>query len=220
VEGVKQLQRLCPDVQCVILDDAYQHRRIRCGFNILLTPYDRLYVNDYLLPRGLLRDLPSQSIRANVVVVTKCPKTMQPIERRIVSNALKLATYQQLFYSSIAYDNIAIAPKTLLVTGIANPTPLVEHVKSQCANVQLLTFPDHHSFSPKDIQRILDKAQYCDQILTTEKDYMRMQQTELIEQLGEKLKVIGMQTDLGTDQEAFNRAILLYVSENNRQQNK
>jgi tetraacyldisaccharide 4'-kinase len=145
---------------------------------------------------------------------------MQPIERRIVSNALKLATYQQLFYSSIAYDNIAIAPKTLLVTGIANPTPLVEHVKSQCANVQLLTFPDHHSFSPKDIQRILDKAQYCDQILTTEKDYMRMQQTELIEQLGEKLKVIGMQTDLGTDQEAFNRAILLYVSENNRQQNK
>jgi tetraacyldisaccharide 4'-kinase len=106
------------------------------------------------------------------------------------------------------------------VTGIANPTPLVEHVKSQCANVQLLTFPDHHSFSPKDIQRILDKAQYCDQILTTEKDYMRMQQTELIEQLGEKLKVIGMQTDLGTDQEAFNRAILLYVSENNRQQNK
>lgn len=220
VEGVKQLQRLCPDVQCVILDDAYQHRRIRCGFNILLTPYDRLYVNDYLLPRGLLRDLPSQSIRANVVVVTKCPKTMQPIERRIVSNALKLATYQQLFYSSIAYDNIAIAPKTLLVTGIANPTPLVEHVKSQCANVQLLTFPDHHSFSPKDIQRILDKAQYCDQILTTEKDYMRMQLTELIEQLGEKLKVIGMQTDLGTDQEAFNRAILLYVSENNRQQNK
>ena len=220
VKGVKRLQQLFPDLQCVILDDAYQHRRIRCGFNILLTPYDRLYVNDYLLPRGLLRDLPSQSIRANVVVVTKCPKTMQPIERRIVSNALKLAAYQQLFYSSIAYDNIAIAPKTLLVTGIANPTPLVEHVKSQCANVQLLTFPDHHSFSPKDIQRILDKAQYCDQILTTEKDYMRMQQTELIEQLGDKLKGIGMQTDLGTDQEAFNRAILLYVSENNRQQNK
>lgn len=218
VEGVKQLQRLCPDVQCVILDDAYQHRRLRCGFYILLTPYDCLYVNDHILPWGRLRDLPSQSIRANVVVVTKCPQSMQPIERRIVSNALKLATYQQLFYSSIRYENISNSTSTLLITGIANPEPLVEYVMEQCPNTELLSFRDHHAFAARDVQNILNKAEHYDQVLTTEKDYMRMLQTSLVERLGEKLKVVAIETSLGVDEEAFNRAVLLYVSENNRQQ--
>jgi tetraacyldisaccharide 4'-kinase len=143
---------------------------------------------------------------------------MQPIERRIVSNALKLATYQQLFYSSIRYENISNSTSTLLITGIANPEPLVEYVMEQCPNTELLSFRDHHAFAARDVQNILNKAEHYDQVLTTEKDYMRMLQTSLVEQLGEKLKVVAIETSLGVDEEAFNRAVLLYVSENNRQQ--
>ena len=124
VKGVKTLQHLFPDLQCIILDDAYQHRSLHCGFYILLTPYDCLYTNDHLLPWGRLRDLPNQSHRANVIVVTKCPTNMKPIDRRIVSNSLHLASYQHLFYSSIQYTSLSISTVPLVVTGIANPQPL------------------------------------------------------------------------------------------------
>lgn len=216
VQGVKQLQQLFPDLQCIILDDAYQHRKLRAGFYILLTSYDNLYVNDHMLPRGTLRDLPAESTRANAVVVTKCPKKMQPIERRIVSNSLRLATYQQLYYSSIEYMPIELSGTPLLIAGIANPEPLLEFLQEQYPNTELLSYADHHRFTKRDIQRILRMAEQYDCVVTTEKDYMRMQQTPLVELLGDKLRVASIQTDLGIDQEAFNRQVLLYVSENNR----
>ena len=216
VKGVKQLQHLYPDLQCVILDDAYQHRSLSCGFYILLTPYDCLYTNDHMLPWGRLRDLPNQSHRANVVVVTKCPEHMQPIERRIVSNNLQLASYQHLFYSSIGYAPIAVDSTPLLVTGIANPMPLLHHMQQQFPDTELFAFPDHHVFTNQDIMRIKEKAEHYEHIVTTEKDYMRLLQTSLIHELGDKWHVIRIQTNLGIDQETFNREVLLYVSENNR----
>ena len=216
VKGVKRLQQLYPDLQCVILDDAYQHRKLRCGFYVLLTPYDCLYTDDHLLPWGRLRDLPNQSHRANVVVVTKCPPNMQPIERRIVSNSLKLATYQQLFYSSIGYAQLALSGTPLLVTGIANPTPMYEYLCQQFPDTELMAYADHHAFSRRDIQQILEKAERYAHVVTTEKDYMRMQQTPLVEALGDKLRVLTIQTNLGVDKEGFDRAVLLYVRENNR----
>lgn len=216
VKGVKRLQQLFPDLQCIILDDAYQHRKLRCGFYVLLTPYDRLYTNDHMLPWGRLRDLPNQSHRANVVVVTKCPAKMQPIERRIVSNTLQLASYQHLFYSSIGYKPYKIHHTPLLVTGIANPKPLLEYLQQQYADTKLLAYPDHHVFTKQDIHHILHTATQYECVVTTEKDYMRMQQTPIVEALGEKLHVLPIQTDLGIDKEAFDRQILLYVSENNR----
>ena len=227
VQGIKQLQLLIPDLQCVILDDAYQHRKLRAGFYILLTSYDNLYVNDHMLPRGTLRDLPAESARANAVVVTKCPPKLQPIDRRIISNTLRLASYQQLYYSHIAYTPLLLTdlpnqsaddvPNILLITGIANPRPLLDHVQQQFSNTELLAFPDHHDFTHKDIQIILEKASRYDYIVTTEKDYMRMQQTILVEALIDKLHVLPIQTDLGNDQSAFDRQILLYVRESNRQ---
>ena len=216
VKGVRRLQQLFPDLQCVILDDAYQHRSLNCGFYILLTPFDRLYSNDHMLPWGRLRDLPNQSHRANVVVVTKCPPNMQPIERRIVSNSLKLATYQQLFYSSIGYAQLALSGTPLLVTGIANPTPMYEYLCQQFPDTELMAYADHHAFSKRDIQQILEKAERYAHVVTTEKDYMRMQQTPLVEALGDKLRVLTIQTNLGVDKEGFDRAVLLYVRENNR----
>lgn len=216
VQGVKQLQQQIPDLQCVILDDAYQHRKLRAGFYILLTSYDNLYVNDHMLPRGTLRDLPAESARANAVVVTKCPKTMQPIDRRIVSNSLRLASYQHLYYSSIGYAPLCISSTPLLVAGIANPAPLLHHLQQQYPDTELLAFADHRNFTKADIKLILSRAEQYKHVVTTEKDYMRMQQTPLVNALGKKLHVLPIQTDLGIDQDAFDRQILLYVSESNR----
>ena len=216
VQGVKQLQHQIPDLQCIILDDAYQHRKLRAGFYILLTSYDKLYVYDHILPFGTLRDLPAESARANAVVVTKCPKTMQPIDRRIVSNSLRLASYQHLYYSSIGYAPLRISSTPLLVAGIANPAPLLEHLRQSFPDTELLAFADHRHFTKGDIKFILSKAEQYKHVVTTEKDYMRMQQTPLLEALGKKLHVLPIQTDLGIDQDAFDRQILLYVSESNR----
>ena len=216
VKGLRRLQHLFPDIQCVILDDAYQHRPLRCGMYVLLTPYDCLYVHDHMLPWGKLRDVPNQSIRANVVVVTKCPKKMQPIDRRVVANALHLPSYQQLVFSRIAYQPLDLPGTPLLVTGIANPQPFLAHLSEQYPNTELLAFSDHHVFTARDIETILVKANGYDCVVTTEKDYMRLLQTPLVEQLGGKLYVQTIQTDFGIDKEAFDRAILLYVSENNR----
>lgn len=216
VKGVRRLQQLFPDLQCIILDDAYQHRKLRCGFSVLLTPYDRLYVHDHMLPWGRLRDLPSQSIRANVVVVTKCPDAMKPIDRRIVANALAMPSYQQLCFAQIAYKTLDLPAKPLLLTGIANPQPILQHLQKQYPDTELMAFPDHHSFTQKDVKNILEKAKNYACVVTTEKDYMRLQQTPLIEELGDKLLVQSIQTDFGLDKEVFDRAILLYVSEHNR----
>ena len=190
VQGVKQLQHMIPDLQCVILDDAYQHRKLRAGFYILLTSYDNLYVNDHMLPRGTLRDLPAESARANAVVVTKCPMTMQPIDRRIVSNSLRLASYQHLYYSSIGYAPLQLSSTPLLVAGIANPAPLLEHLRQSFPETELLAFADHHHFTKSDIRLILSKAEGYEHVVTTEKDYMRMLQTPLVEALGDKLHVL------------------------------
>ena len=216
VRGVKRLQHLFPDLQCVILDDAYQHRPLRCGMYVLLTPYDCLYVNDHMLPWGNLRDVPSQSVRANVVVVTKCPKKMLPIDRRVVANALQLPSYQQLVFSRIAYQQLSLSGTPLLLTGIANPQPMLAYLREQYPDTELLAFPDHHVFSEQDIKTILSRAKNFACVVTTEKDYMRLQQTSLVEQLGTKLYIQSIQTDFGIDKEAFDRAILLYNSENNR----
>ena len=217
VQGINKLQSLNPDLQCVILDDAYQHRKLRAGFYILLTAYDNLYVNDHMLPRGTLRDLPAESVRANAVVVTKCPNTMLPIDRRIVSNSLRLVAYQQLYYSSIGYAPMDITSTPLLVAGIANPKPLLHHLQQQFPKTELLAFADHRDFAPKDIQLILRKASDYEYVVTTEKDYMRLlQYPDLLEVLLQKLRVLPIQTDLGIDKDAFDHQILLYVSENNR----
>ena len=216
VEGIKRLLKLYPKIQCVILDDAYQHRSLRCGMYILLTPYNRLYVHDHMLPWGRLRDVPSQSIRANVVVVTKCPEHMQPIDRRVVANALQLPSYQQLVFSHITYQPLSLPGTPLLVTGIANPQPMLAYLREQYPNTELLAFPDHHIFTNNDLEIIRAKAENYICVVTTEKDYMRLQHTALVKQLGNKLYVQTIKTDFGIDTEAFDRAIRLYISENNR----
>lgn len=211
VRGVRQLQKQIAGLQVVVLDDAYQHRAIRCGYYVLLTPYDQLYIDDHLLPWGRLRDLKVQSQKANMVIVTKCPDNMQPIDQRVISNRLHLATFQQVFFSHVRYGEISAQGRPLVVTGIAQNTYLMEHICSLYPKAELMEFADHHNFRPADIQRIEERAKAFDFVLTTEKDYQRFRLTSLPEHLGNRLQVIPIEVDWQDEADDFNHAILEYM---------
>ena len=182
--GIENLLNKTPKLQIILLDDAFQHRKVKAGFYILLTTYSELYCNDYMLPTGNLRESRSGANRANLIIVTKCLKTISENEQSKIRKKLKLKNYQHLFFSYIEYDDKIYSdneiklisdlkglPK-LLLAGIANPKPFFDYLKNDFD--EILTFPDHHHFSEKDIENIKLKAKN-NLIITTEKDFVRLQ---------------------------------------------
>ena len=181
--GIACLQALDHPPKIILLDDAFQHRRVQAGFSVLLTPYNDLYCDDIVLPAGNLREPLSGSQRAQIVVVTKCPNNLSNAEKNVIQRRLKLNSNQQLFFSSIVYDNFICSDQekesiqTLknknftLVTGIANATPMVDYLKHLGLKFEHLSFPDHHTFSKKELELIASKPL----VLTTEKDASRLQ---------------------------------------------
>lgn len=190
--GIEQLLAKNPKPEVILLDDAYQHRKVKAGFYILLTAYGDIYADDYILPTGNLRESRSGAKRADVIVVTKCPPNLSESEQLSIKNKLKLANNQELYFSCIAYDDciysenkkiklseIQVENKFLLA-GIAKPEPFFKHLKNP--NDVCLTYPDHHHFSENDIEEIKNKAQKSI-IITTEKDYVRLKGSLPSEQL-------------------------------------
>ena len=217
VRGIHQLLRQEEHLDVVILDDAMQHRALRCGYTILLTPYDHLYIDDRMLPLGTLRDLPSRALKANDIVVTKCPEDIRPIDMRVVDNRLHLPTYQHLHFAGIEYAPMEQDGTPLVLTGIARPQYMMDHVKRQYPHAQLLAYPDHYRFRPKDIEKILTDAKHFDFVLTTEKDMQRLRATPLAERLqeqGKRLIALPIRTCFYSPHENFDRQILQYVHEN------
>ena len=217
VRGVRMLKKQVEGLQVVILDDAFQHRAIRCGYYILLTPYNQLYIDDHLLPWGRLRDLKTRALKANSIIVTQCPPDAQPIDFRVIDNRLHLPTYQHLFFSQVQYaDAQSVAGnKVLVLTGIAQPEYLMAHIRNQYPDACLMAFPDHHRFSRKDVKKILEKAQGYDAVITTEKDYQRLAETPIPEQLGHRLQTLPIQVVLrGDSNKDFDQDILNYVKQN------
>ena len=219
VRGIKQLKRQVKDLDVVILDDAMQHRAIQCGLTVLLTPYDKLYIDDHMLPWGTLRDLPSRALKADAVVVTKCPDSIRPIDMRVVDNRLHLPTYQQLHFTGIEYATMEQEGTPLVLTGIAQPTYMLEHVRQHYPQAELLAYPDHHRFTPDDIETILERAKPFDFVLTTEKDIQRLRTTALVERLEaqhKRLIALPIRVKFCTPNTAFDKQILTYVRENTR----
>lgn len=178
-EGIALLKKKKPDV--IILDDAFQHRKVKAGFQILLTAYGDLYRKDLVLPAGNLRESISGARRADVIVVTKCPQDLSEEEMSRIRKILKPAVHQEVYFSYIKYsEEIISANRSIklqeldssftLVTGIANPKPLLDFLKSKKLSPDHLRFPDHHNFSEKEIRNLKNK----ELILTTEKDFMRL----------------------------------------------
>lgn len=179
--GITQLQTIYkPDV--ILLDDAFQHRKVKPDFSILLTAYDNLYSDDWYLPTGDLRDGKIEAKRADIIVVTKCPDSLSLQERNEIKGKLSPKKDQKLVFSFLSYNNILKGNSTVtslkelkeanitLVTGIANPEPLVGFLKAEGLSFKHLRFKDHHFFSEKELA-MLQKEEY---ILTTEKDYVRL----------------------------------------------
>jgi len=179
--GITNLLNLVnPDV--VLLDDAFQHRKVTAGLYVLLTKYDSLYVDDLILPAGDLRESSRGAKRANIIVVTKCPKNLSLDEQAKIKNKLKLPLNKQIFFTCISYAKEITGnngtkllaslndERFTLVTGIAKPKPLVHYLNSLKLNFKHISYKDHHNFSEKEL-RLLSEEKL---IITTEKDYMRL----------------------------------------------
>lgn len=214
VHGVRHLIKQVPNIDVVVLDDAMQHRALRCGFTILLTPYDRLYIDDHLLPWGTLRDLPSRALKADAIVVTKCPEGMQPIDMRVIDNRLHLPTFQHLHFAGIAYAPMEHEGTPLVLCGIARPEYMMNYVLQRYPHAHLMAFPDHHRYTKRDIEKIMEKVRHFDFVLTTEKDLQRLQTTSLEERLGEqgkRLIALPIRMCFYTPHEQFDKQILDYI---------
>ena len=186
VEGMRQLLQLPTPPTVVILDDAFQHRPVKATKNIVLTAYGQLFTDDWLLPVGRLRDVVSRVQQADIVVVTKCPPDLSVAERERIVAQLQKKTRPQtpIVFATIAYSEqvYSVAGESplesfiqqpfTLVTGIANPQPLLDFLKKKGADFQHIAFPDHHHFTDKELQQLQGLR-----VLTTEKDYVRLEQS-------------------------------------------
>lgn len=183
------------DLDVVLLDDAFQHRYVKPGLSILLTDFHKLYVNDYPLPTGTLREFRSAAIRADIIIITKTPSVLSPITRRRLTGLIKPKKHQKLLFSYIKYghakpvyekfrDLLKNRYNTILMfSGIANSYPLQEHLQLMCHELHIMDFKDHHKYSIQDLERI--KANFENMftrnkvIFTTEKDAMRLDKSVL-----------------------------------------
>ena len=234
--GIENLQNdeATKDVDVVLLDDAFQHRYVKPGINILLVDYHRLIIYDKMLPAGRLREPLSGKNRADIVIITKCPKDLKPMEFRVLTKAMDLYPFQKLYFTSINYDT----PKgvfeekqieldklqdyhVLLLTGIASPKQMEHDLKPMTKDITNLSFGDHHSFKGKDIDRINDAFESMPEpriIITTEKDAVRLRETEgLYEKVKSNMYELPIKVSFMLDQQDnFNEKIISYVRKNSR----
>jgi tetraacyldisaccharide 4'-kinase len=189
MEAIPQLLHDHPETQVIILDDAFQHRKVKAGLNIVLTECSNIYTHDWYLPTGDLRDNKSSADRAQIIIVTKCPANLAVKEKNEILSSLKVKKSQKVFFSAIKYGmayhikskatlTLNNSCGVLLVCGIANPKPLKQYLENNVAYYEEKTYPDHHIFTIDDLKEIKEKFSKLDNktniILTTEKDAVRL----------------------------------------------
>jgi tetraacyldisaccharide 4'-kinase len=235
IEGIKKLLLEQPDLEGVILDDGYQHRYVKPGLSILLIDYNRPLSSDHLLPFGNLRECQTETRRAHIVIVTKTPENIKPIEKRIFIKDLRLFPYQFLYFTSFTYlPPVAVFKKlqhqkmsfeyirenhvsVILVTGIVNPVPLLNFLKKFAVSIDHIQFGDHHDFSEKDMQRIKQRFMQVNSkhkiVVTTEKDAVKWREMkETDQQLKRFLYYVPVEVKfIDGDIRKFNRDIMDYV---------
>ncbi len=234
VNGINMLTAKFPDLDVIILDDAFQHRHVKPGLSILLTDYHKLYSNDYPMPSGTLRELRSGAQRADIIVVTKTSSVLSPITKRNVEDSLKIRPHQKIYFSYIKHGKFTALPglnisssvskysMILMVTGIANSYPLEMHLMKHCDRLEKISFNDHHQYTLKDIEKIVDvfdnQLAKNKIIVTTEKDAMRLIRPGFMKLL-KNFPVFYVPIEIIIHKEGrkeFNKQILNYVKENRR----
>lgn len=237
VHGIRKLlkQTRTSPPRIILLDDAFQHRYVHAGLHILLTDYNRLIYQDTLLPAGRLREPVQSKNRAHIIIVTKCPSEMTPMEYRIITKRLNLYPYQKLYFSQFKYQELqpvfsgltpesSLVPKlnkkthVLLLSGIASPASLINHIKPQAASLATLTFNDHHFYKKEDLDRLKNCFASLSSpkiIVTTEKDAARLlSHPQLDNSLKAFMYVLPIEVEiLQNRQELFNTQIIEYIQE-------
>ncbi|GAA4042086.1 tetraacyldisaccharide 4'-kinase [Flavobacterium chungnamense] len=216
--GIEQLLKLDNKPEVILLDDAFQHRKVKAGLYILLSSYNDLYFKDFILPTGNLRESKSGAKRANVIIVTKCPKDLSELAQQNIIK--KIGLNVPIFFSFIDYDSEVynefeskkveeiIDVDKLLLAGIAKPEPFFAYLQAE-KNVKMV-YPDHHHFSEKDIEEIKNKASNK-LIITTEKDYVRLKNQNL-----KSLFYLPIKSSFISKGDDFNQTILNYVGTSTR----
>ncbi|MBO7130455.1 MAG: tetraacyldisaccharide 4'-kinase [Prevotella sp.] len=224
------------EIDAILLDDAYQHRYVKPGLNILLVDYHRLIIHDKLLPAGRLREPVKGKDRADIVIVTKCPTTLNPMEFRVLTKQMNLYPYQQLFFTTIKYEPLhplfdgteqiekleeLAGRHILLLTGIASPKQIYYDLKPHTPDIYPLRYSDHHNFKKKDIKKINEAFEGLPSpklIITTEKDAVRLKETEgLTPEARRGIYVLPISIEFMLQgEESFNEKIIGYVRKNSR----
>ncbi len=217
------------DVRTIILDDAFQHRKVKAGLNILLTDYKHLYPKQWLLPAGSLRDLPQRAGAADIIVVTKCP---DDIDFQKTEKILKPLHHQLLFFTGLKYQylrpllgsqsfgmDFLSGKGVVLFTGIAQPRYLEEFLRSKTQILKTVNFSDHHDYQEKDIQsitEIFDNFEASPKlVVTTEKDAVKLQNPSLAPLLLKlPIFVLTIEVEFLKDEEIFERELKKYVEKN------
>jgi len=217
--GIERLLSQSEKPEVILLDDAFQHRKVKAGFYILLTSFGDLYSDDFMLPTGNLRESRRGAKRANLVIVTKCPTTLSLDEQNKIKAKLKLEPNQKLYFSFIDYDGMVYSGDRvmkvsdirnvdkLLLAGIAKPESFFAHLRN--TSDECLVFPDHHHFTEKDILEIKNKSQNKI-IITTEKDFVRLEGSIPNEQLF----YLPIKSSFLSGSENFDKTIVNYVETN------
>ncbi|MCP4312228.1 MAG: tetraacyldisaccharide 4'-kinase [Bacteroidetes bacterium] len=241
VHGITELMKLVPTLEAILLDDAYQHRSLRPGYSILLIDYKRPILNDRLLPAGMLREPADNRNRANIILVTKTPEDIKPMEMREFANNLDLNIGQHLFFTTMRYGELApLFPRKpgdakdaewyrakgggiLLVSGIANPQGLRAYAETISDHIVELKYPDHHHYTLKDIERIMQLTMELAGangevlILTTEKDAVKLCELDFPENVRSFMHAVPIEVHfLNDDKENFDKQIYNYVTSNKR----
>jgi tetraacyldisaccharide 4'-kinase len=234
VNGIKQLSALENKPNLVLLDDAFQHRFIKCGFNILVSDYSHPFFSDNLLPYGTLREQKRGKVRANVIVISKTPERTTPIELRNFLKDVDPGPHQQVFFSYLKYGELyAVTDPSLrlnvekdlfkyhvmALTGIANAAPMITYLKEFANEVYHFPFDDHHEYVPKELE---DIQRYYEQInknfkiiITTEKDLMRLKNSNIwpiVKNMN--MFVLPVEVTFKDKEEEFNAIILKYARTN------
>ena len=231
-EGIERLTSddTTSNTEVILLDDAYQHRYVKPGINILLVDYHRLISYDRLLPAGRLREPREGKSRADIVIVTKCPTTMKPMDYRVVTRNLDLYPYQTLLFSHLRYgdlhpmycgddrrlDSLGANEHVLLLTGIAQPQQMMMDMEVYCKHITPMTFADHHAYTPEDIERINSTYASLPEprlIITTEKDAARLHGMEgLTDDVRHHMYTLPVRVEfLNDNAETFHNKIFTYL---------